>query len=101
MTVSEAKRLKALEDDNGKLKKPLAEQMLNIAATKALLSRSDDLRGETRACHAYEGLVRAVEAVRVQDYRGIPSVTNQGGRMTRLCATLPTNGAALSIGGCS
>jgi putative transposase len=28
MTVSEAKRLKALEDENAKLKKLLAEQML-------------------------------------------------------------------------
>jgi len=34
MTVSEAKRLKALEDENAKLKKLLAEQMLVLAATK-------------------------------------------------------------------
>ena len=31
MTVSEAKRLKALEDENGKLKKLLAEQMLDLS----------------------------------------------------------------------
>lgn len=39
MTVSEAKRLKALEDENGKLKKLLAEHMLDMAAMKDLLSK--------------------------------------------------------------
>ena len=39
MTVSEAKRLKALEDENSKLKKLLAEQMLGMAAMKELLSK--------------------------------------------------------------
>ena len=37
MTVSEAKRLKALEDENAKLKKLLAEQMLDLAAMKDLV----------------------------------------------------------------
>lgn len=32
MDVSEAKRLKALEEENAKLKKMLAEQMLDVAA---------------------------------------------------------------------
>ena len=35
MTVSDAKRLKALEDENAKLKKLLAEQMLDGEAGKA------------------------------------------------------------------
>ena len=39
ITVSEAKRLKALEDENAKLKKLLAEQMLNMAAMKDLVSK--------------------------------------------------------------
>lgn len=39
MTVSEAKRLKALEDENAKLKRLLAEQMLDMAAMKGLLSK--------------------------------------------------------------
>jgi putative transposase len=39
MTVSEAKRLKVLEDENAKLKKLLAEQMLDMAAVKELLSK--------------------------------------------------------------
>ena len=39
MTVSEAKRLKALEDENARLKKLLAEQMLDLAAMKDLVSK--------------------------------------------------------------
>jgi putative transposase len=38
MEVSEAKRLRALEDENAKLKKLLAEQMLDTAALRELLS---------------------------------------------------------------
>jgi len=39
MEVSEAKRLKALEDENARLKKLLAESMLNEAALKDLLTK--------------------------------------------------------------
>ena len=39
MDVSEAKRLKALEDENRKLKKLLAESMLDNAALKELLAK--------------------------------------------------------------
>ena len=39
LDVSEAKRLKQLEDENAKLKKLLAEQMLDVAAMRELLSK--------------------------------------------------------------
>lgn len=39
ITVSDAKRLKALEDENSKLKKLLAEQMLDLAAMKDLVAK--------------------------------------------------------------
>jgi putative transposase len=39
MDVSEARRLKALEDESAKLKKLLAEQMLDAAALRELLSK--------------------------------------------------------------
>ncbi len=39
MDVSEAKRLKTLEDENGRLKKLLAEAMLDNAALKAVLAK--------------------------------------------------------------
>jgi putative transposase len=39
MDVSEAKRLKRLEDENAKLKKLLAEQMLDVAAMREASSK--------------------------------------------------------------
>ena len=39
MDVSDAKRLKALEEENARLKKLLAEQMLDAAAMKELLAK--------------------------------------------------------------
>ena len=36
---NESKRLKQLEDENAKLKKLLAEQMLDVAALRELLSK--------------------------------------------------------------
>ena len=39
LNVSEAKRLKALEDENGKLKRMLADAMLDTVALKDLLGK--------------------------------------------------------------
>ncbi len=39
MDVSDARRLKALEDENGKLKKLLADTMLDNTALKELLAK--------------------------------------------------------------
>jgi putative transposase len=39
MTVSEAKRLKGLEDENARLKRLLADQMLDAAAMRELLAK--------------------------------------------------------------
>jgi len=39
MDVSDAKRLKALEDENARLKKLLADQMLDAAALRELLAK--------------------------------------------------------------
>jgi len=40
LEASEAERLKALEDENKKLKKLLAESMLDVAALKELLGKN-------------------------------------------------------------
>ena len=40
MTVSEAKRLKTLEDENAKLKRLLAETMLDMSAMRELLAKN-------------------------------------------------------------
>jgi putative transposase len=66
MRVSEAKRLKALEDKNAKLKRLLAEQMLDMAAMKDLLAKSGDACREARGCRASEGPVRAVGIANVK-----------------------------------
>ena len=39
MTVSEAKRLKALEDENSRLKRLLADRMLDMSAMRELLAK--------------------------------------------------------------
>ena len=40
MEVSEAKRLKALEDENARLKKLLAESMLDVSTLKEMLGKN-------------------------------------------------------------
>jgi putative transposase len=40
LEVSDAKRLRALEDENAKLKKLLAEQMMDVATLKELLAKN-------------------------------------------------------------
>jgi putative transposase len=40
LEVSEAKRLKALEDENKKLKKLLAESMLDVATLREMLGKN-------------------------------------------------------------
>ena len=50
MDVSEAKRLRTLEDENTRLKRMLADAMLDNAALKDLLGRSGDARGEAESC---------------------------------------------------
>ncbi|SIO07591.1 putative transposase [Vannielia litorea] len=49
MEVSDARRLKALEAENAKLKKMLAEQMLDVATLKEMLERTSEARFEA-AC---------------------------------------------------
>ena len=44
MKVSEAKRLKALGDENAKLKNLLTEQMLDVAALRELLAKDGACR---------------------------------------------------------
>jgi putative transposase len=50
MDVSEAKRLKGLEDENARLKKLLADSMLDNSALKDLLGKNGDVRCGARCC---------------------------------------------------
>lgn len=48
MDVSDAKRLKALESENARLKKMLAETLLENEVTKEVLRKSDDRTSSSR-----------------------------------------------------
>ena len=50
LDVSEARRLKALEDENAKLKRMLAEAMLDNVALKDLLGKNGDARRASGGC---------------------------------------------------
>ena len=58
MEVSEAKRLKQLDDENAKLKRLLADEMLDNVAPKDLTTKKSEARREARGCRpivsAYE-----------------------------------------------
>jgi putative transposase len=49
MEVSEAKRLKTLEDENTRLKRLLADAMLDNAALKNLVGKKGDARGQAKS----------------------------------------------------
>src|SRR5689334_2706167 len=50
LEVSEAKRLRALEEENAKLKKLLAEAMLDNAVLKDIATKSGDRRRRASRC---------------------------------------------------
>ena len=50
LDVSEARRLKALEDENAKLKRMLADAMLDNVALKDLLGKNGDTRRASGGC---------------------------------------------------
>lgn len=52
LEVSEARRLRSLEDENRRLKKLLAETMLDNAMLKDIASKNGDARGEAGSCGA-------------------------------------------------
>jgi putative transposase len=62
MEVSEAKRLKALEEENAKLKKLLAESMMDVSTLREMLGKTSDARLEEERRelgHGEEGLFPA------------------------------------------
>ncbi len=52
MDASEAKRLKALEDDNRRVKKLLADSMLDNAAFKDILGNNGNARYGAGGCRS-------------------------------------------------
>ena len=66
LEVSEAKRLKGLESENARLKKLLADAMLDNAALKDLLSKKNgDARRQARGGRTHADQVRSERAAGV------------------------------------
>jgi putative transposase len=55
MEVSDAKRLRALEEENGRLKKLLAEMMMDVAALREMLEKNVFAQLETENRHSQAG----------------------------------------------
>lgn len=66
MDVSDAKRLKQLEDENDRLKKLLADQMLDNQALKLVLSKNGEAGGLPPRCRLRAGGDEAVHAPQLQ-----------------------------------
>lgn len=73
MEVSEAKRLRALEDENARLKKLVAELALDNQMLKAVSEKSGEACGETRGGALGPNSIRSQRASRVS-HRGAASV---------------------------
>ena len=74
LELSEAKRLRGLEEENAKLKRLLAEVMLDNAGLKDLLGKNGDACREARSGRAPSGQPRGERAAGVQHHRGGPEI---------------------------
>ncbi|SMX56393.1 Putative transposase (fragment) [Bradyrhizobium sp. ORS 285] len=108
MDVSEAKRLKALEDENAKLKKLLAEQMLDAAALRELFSKRMVGPAAKRAAAAHLQAKLGLSERRACSIVGADrtmvlyqSRRSSDAELRADCASLPTNGGGSAIVGCS
>ncbi|KIN61779.1 Mobile element protein [Sulfitobacter noctilucae] len=78
MEVSDAKKLKGLEAENAKLKKLLAEQMMDVSTLKEMLGKTSEAccaaacRG---LCHDTEGIPSAAGLRFGRDRSACPSAT--------------------------
>ena len=70
MDVSDAKKLKALDDENTKLKRLLAEAMLDNAMLKDLNSKNGDARCQAAGCGSPCCVVRGEPAAGVRSDPG-------------------------------
>ena len=106
LEVSEAKRLKALEEENRKLKKLLAEQMLDAATLREMLGRTSDaqLKEESRDLGDRAEELLAAAGVRAGG-AGAEDLPLQDPSSRRWgcaggCASWPASGVASATGAC-
>ena len=102
LEVSEARRLKAFENENRQLKRLLADAMLDNVALKDLLAKTADACGAQAGGAAADGRTGPVAAARLQagpdrSEDGTPprSGWRRGG--SRACVRLPSDYAALAL----
>ena len=72
LEISEAKRLRALEDENTRLKRLLADAMLDNAGSKDLLAKSGERGRQAGGGRAVASWVRDERAARLRRDRGRP-----------------------------
>ena len=92
--MSEAKRLKQLEDENAKLKKLLAEQVLDVAALREVLSKK--CGRARRASAGRHG--PAASSERTGRWSSIAPAVLRTPRFAQDYAILPMSGGDLAIG---
>ena len=83
MSVSDAQRLRSLEEENGKLKRLLADAMLDKAALNELLAKNGRARRDARRRRPSSDGVRDQRAAGLLDHQGGP----QDGALPVLSAT--------------
>jgi Transposase len=88
LDVSEARRLKRLEGENARLKKLLANSMLDNAALKDLVSKNGDARSEARGRRPSAASARdeRAAACRVIGCVRMTVVIDPAGSTMRVCA---------------
>src|SRR4029077_14561348 len=74
LEVSDAKRLKTLEDENAKLKKLLAEAMLDNAMLKDVASKNGDARCKARGRRSSTDHLRGERTAGVRSPGGRPHI---------------------------
>src|SRR5687767_1996657 len=108
MDVSDAKRLRALREENAKLKKLLAESMLDVATLRELLGKhfSRPGRGERPwTGRSMRRTTRSAEPVHWSAWQRRPIAMLPSGRTTAPsgsgCGRWRQNAGASAIGGCT
>lgn len=85
LQLSEAKRLKALEEENRQLKRLVADQALNLQFVKGLLGKSGDARAAADGRHARHDLRRPLPAPSLSLY-GLRPIESALRRHPSACA---------------
>lgn len=102
LEVSDAQKLKALEDENRRLKKLLAELMPDVAALKDLLGKTDRARGAPGGRAPPDGRASLLAAARLRahpDRSQDPAPRTRSRRRRAARAAAEPGGGASAAGG--